>query len=55
MGEVRPAYARALRRRRGRLGDIWHGDEVFISIRGETPYLRTAVDQQSRATGTREQ
>lgn len=40
-----PAYARALGRRQGRLGDIWHVDEVFISIRGERRYLWRAVDQ----------
>ena len=28
-------YARTLRRRQGRLGDIWDVDEVFITIRGE--------------------
>ena len=28
------AYARRLRRRQGRLGDIWHLDEVFVTIRG---------------------
>ena len=39
-----PAYARALRRRHGRRGDIWHVDEVFISIRGERRYLWRAVD-----------
>ena len=40
-----PAYARALRRRQGRLGDIWHVDEVFITIRGERHYPWRAVDQ----------
>ena len=30
-----PAYAHNLRRRQGRLGDVWHLDEVFIRIRGE--------------------
>jgi len=40
-----PAYARTLRRRQGRLGDIWHVDEVFIIIRGERHYLSRAVDQ----------
>ena len=25
-------YGKALRKRQGRLGDIWHLDEVFISI-----------------------
>ncbi len=40
-----PAYARTLRRRQGRLGDIWHVDEVFITIRGQRHYLWRAVDQ----------
>ena len=40
-----PAYARTLRRRQGRLGDTWHVDEVFITIRGERHYLWRAVDQ----------
>ena len=38
-------YARTRRRRQGRLGDIWHVDEVFITIRGERHYLWRAVDQ----------
>ena len=40
-----PAYARTLRRRQGRLGDIWHVDESFITICGERHYLWRAVDQ----------
>ena len=28
-----PGYARKLKRRQGRLGDIWHLDEVFIRIK----------------------
>jgi putative transposase len=39
------AYARTLRRRQGRLGDIWHVDELFITIRGQRHYLWRAVDQ----------
>jgi len=39
------AYARTLRRRQGRLGDIWHVDEVFITVRSERYYLWRAVDQ----------
>ena len=38
-------YARSLRRKQGRLGDIWHVDEMFITIRGERHYLWRAVDQ----------
>jgi len=30
-----PTYTRSLRRKQGRFGDIWHVDEVFITIRGE--------------------
>jgi putative transposase len=40
-----PTYARSLRRKQGRLGDIWHVDEVFVTIRGERHYLWRAVDQ----------
>jgi len=40
-----PDYAAKLKRRRGRLGDIGHLDEVFISIRGQRHYLWRAVDQ----------
>lgn len=38
-------YANGLRRRRGRPGDKWHLDEVFIKIAGKTHYLWRAVDQ----------
>ena len=27
-----PSYARTLRRRRGRMGDTWHLDELFVSL-----------------------
>jgi putative transposase len=40
-----PTDARSLRRKQGRFGDIWHVDEVFITIRGERHYLWRAVDQ----------
>jgi putative transposase len=39
------SYANDLRRRRGRPGDKWHLDEVFIKISGKTHYLWRAVDQ----------
>ena len=39
-----PVYARRLRRRRGRLGDTWHLDEVFVTIQGRQQYLWRAVD-----------
>ena len=29
-----PEYAQRLRRRQGRLGDIWHLDELFVNIQG---------------------
>ncbi len=37
--------ARRLRRRRGRLGDTWYLDELFVTIRGRRQYLWRAVDQ----------
>src|SRR6266403_4496968 len=40
-----PDYARKRKRRQGRLGDIWHLDEVFIRINGQQQYLWRAVDQ----------
>ena len=40
-----PEYARKLKRRQGRLGDIWYLDEVFVKIRGERHYLWRTVDQ----------
>ena len=40
-----PEYARSLKRHQGRLGDVWHLDEVFVKIRGERHYLWRAVDQ----------
>ncbi len=38
-------YANQLRRRRPRPGDKWHRDEMFLTIKGEHPYLWRAVDQ----------
>ena len=32
-------YARRLKRRQGWLGDIWHLDEVFVTIQGQRRYL----------------
>ena len=40
-----PQYARNLRRRQSRLGDVWHLDEVFVNIQGQRHYLWRAVDQ----------
>ena len=43
--QVRPRVCAQPRRRQGRLGDVWHLNEVFIRIRGERYYLWRAVDQ----------
>ena len=40
-----PAYGRALRRHRGRMGDTWYLDELFINIQGRQQYLWRAVDE----------
>ncbi|CUX65020.1 IS6 family transposase [Agrobacterium salinitolerans] len=40
-----PAYAKQLRRRRSSLQDVWHLDEVVISIAGRKHRLWRAVDQ----------
>lgn len=40
-----PGYARYLRRNRGRSGDSWFLDGLFVTIRGERHYLWRAVDQ----------
>jgi putative transposase len=39
------SYADQLRRRRAKLGDKWHLDEVFLTINGVQHYLWRAVDQ----------
>ncbi len=39
------SMAKGIRRRQGRLGDTWHLDEVFVSIKGVRHYLWRAVDQ----------
>ena len=44
-GRFGPVYARRLRRRRGRLGDTWHLDELFVTINGRHQYLWRAVDE----------
>ena len=38
-------YTKRIRSRRGRLGDRWHLDEVFLRINGKLKYLWRAVDQ----------
>ena len=40
------AYARRLRHRTGPLGDTWHLDELFVTIRGQRQYPLGAVDQE---------
>jgi putative transposase len=39
-------YAAQLKRRRPKLGDQWHRDEVFLKMNGVQHYLWRAVDQQ---------
>jgi len=39
------SYAAQLKRKRPRLGDKWHLDEVFLKINGVQHYLWRAVDQ----------
>ena len=40
-----PGYARSIRKKRGRLGDIWHVDELFLKINGRQVYLWRVVDR----------
>lgn len=40
-----PRYRKALKRREGRLDDVWYVDEVFVKIGGQQHYLWRAVDQ----------
>ena len=40
-----PDYARRLRRGRGRMGDTWYLDKLFVNIQGRRQYLWRAVDQ----------
>lgn len=40
-----PVIARGLRRRQPQPGDIWHPDEVVVTIRGSKFWLWRAVDQ----------
>ena len=44
-------YARRLRRGRGRLGDTWYLDELFVTIQGQRQYLWRAVDQDGDVIG----
>jgi putative transposase len=44
-----PDYARKFKKRKGRLGDTWHIDEVFVTIQGQrhsicgVPSIKTAI------------
>ena len=38
-------YARRLRSRRGRMGNTWYLDAVFVRIQGRLQYLWRAVDE----------
>src|SRR5262249_29067796 len=40
-----PGYGQRLKRKQGRLGDIWYLDELFVRINGQQQYLWRAVDQ----------
>ena len=40
-----PEYTKTLRKRRGRLGDTWNLDELFVKIQSRRRYLWRAVDQ----------
>ncbi len=40
-----PEHARTLRRRRGRMGDTWYLDELFVNIQAQQQYLWRAVDE----------
>ncbi len=40
-----PDHAQRLRHRRGRMGDTWYLDELFVNIRSRCQYLWRAVDQ----------
>lgn len=40
-----PHYARKLRCKQGRLGDIWHLDELFVNIQGKRHYLWVVTDK----------
>jgi len=44
-----PGFRRRLKRREGQLGDTWHVDEVFITIRVQVHYRWRAVDQDGDA------
>ncbi len=45
-GKFGSEYARRIKRRAGRLGDIWYLDEMFVKVQGREHYLWRAVDQE---------
>ena len=45
VSDLGSTYARTLRRRRGRMGDTWYLDELFVTIQGRQQYLWRAVDE----------
>jgi len=44
-----PEFVRRLKKRKSRLGDTWHLDEVFIKIRGQQHYLWRVIGQDGDA------
>ena len=48
-----PAYAKQIRRRRPSGRDVWHLDEVVVSIAGRKHWLWRAVDQDMTRSGRR--
>lgn len=46
-----PAYARTLKRKQGRLGDLWFLVELFITIHGKRHDLWRPVDQDGDMIG----
>jgi putative transposase len=47
--KFRHRYATQLRCRRPRPSEKWHLNEMFLTLKGERPYLRQAVDQDGKA------
>src|ERR1700674_722559 len=43
-----PAYARTLWQRRGRMGDTWYLDELFVNVQGRQQYLWLAGGRRGR-------